>query len=277
VFKNKGDKENTMKLRSEFLALLAATFALTLRGIAQVPSLHESTVYQANTTSGSQSDSSSRIWHEVIKNEGSTPLVALHATFHCPAGGGFQRIDIEYLHDPLIRYGYDTEIPPGGSLEISAADPAKCPGGVDAAIFEDHYEGDLQQVNRLYARRRGTYRALADSLDLLSTIVAQSKSPQDVINSLAQLSQSVEKDQTIDSFERKAIIDFYSYLKSTLQSAQGVVRAPSDHTAHRQPTYRKLSDTDSISIEQAQATVISNKFREWRADLEENMNPPQAK
>jgi hypothetical protein len=260
------------------LFVLLTTSILTLSVKAQTPSIEESGAFQPGQTLISESSSPSSVWHEVITNHGSSSIVAFHATFHCPAGGGFKRIDIEYVHDSLFRYGHDANIPPGGSVEITAADPSQCPGGVDAVIFSDgHSEGDQQRVSALYAQRRGRYKALGEAIRMLDAVASNTESTQAIIDTLDRLSHSIANDITINSYERSGITDFYSSLKGTLETPHGIVEAPSDHTSQRQLSYDEVVRTQHISREQAKATVIRNKLLEWKAALEGNTGPPSGR
>ena len=250
---------------------LLAVSILPLFGSAQVPGIHENGAFSQEFPGENQSSTPHILWREVLENRGTTSIVAFHANFNCGRKFGNALFD----HDPFFNYGDDVDIPPGGSVEIIAADPSRCPGGVVAAIFSDgHSEGDPQEVNNLYARRRGVYTALGESMKLLDLIATQEQTPKQVRDILESRAKALSYDQTIDGYERLGMIVTYSKLRATLQSTQAVIHAPSDHTTHRQPFYYQLAKSQNISLEQAQAIVIGKKIQEWRADLQGNMEPP---
>jgi hypothetical protein len=258
--------EEKMETNKAFFGLLAVTLVPACAA-AQVPSIHESGAFDSGKRAGTLSGSPVIVWTDTIENRGSSSLVAFHATYDCPQSKTL------YDYDYLFRYGLDLSIPPGDSVEIIAADPDQCPGGVDAAIFSDgHTEGDAQEVSPIYARRRGTYKALGESIKLLSAIAAQEKTPQQVIDIFASECHRIARDQTSDGDERTAMIALYSVLKVALRDPVATLRAPSDKTA-RQPSLAEVVKANNFSREQAQATMIIKKLNEWRADLEDNLYP----
>jgi hypothetical protein len=112
---------------------------------------------------------------------------------------------------------------------------------------------------------------------LLDAIATQEETPQQVRDTLKNRAESLTYDQTIDMYERLGRSAIYDRLRATLQTVHGVVHSPSDHTAKRLPLYSQIAQSQNISLEQAQATIISKKFQEWRADLEGNIEPPTGK
>jgi hypothetical protein len=259
-------QEEKMETNKVFFGLLALTLVPGC-GVAQVPSIHESGVFDSGKRAGTLSGPPAIFWEDTVENRGSSSLVAFHATFRCP------RSKTLFDYDYFFRFGSDFNIPPAGSVEIIAADPDQCPGGVDAAIFSDgHTEGDPEEVSAIYGRRRGTYEGLGESIKLLSAIAAQEKTPQQVIDIFESECHRLARDQTRDGYERMGMLLLYSQLKVTLRDPQGTIRAPSDKTA-RQPTSDEIVKAKNVSREQAQAMILTRKLNEWRADLEGNLNP----
>jgi hypothetical protein len=252
------------------LFFLLAVSILPLYGSAQVPSIHENLAFSQEFPREKQSSAPHIIWRELLENRGTSSIVAFHANFNCQKLG-----NALFDHDPFFNYGDDVDIPPGGSVEIIAADPSRCSGGVVAAIFSDgHSEGDPKEVNNLYARRRGVYTALGESMKLLDLIATQEQTPKQIRDILESRAKALSYDQTIDGYERLGMIVTYSKLRATLQSTRAVIHAPSDYTTHRQPFCYQLAKSQNISLEQAQAIVIGKKIQEWRADLQGNMESP---
>src|ERR1700761_818115 len=245
------------------LASAAASWMLLVKGYAQAPSIREHLPFNS-LTADSRTAANPGIWKEVIENHGSSALVAFHSTFHCGEKG-----NIFYDHDPLFFYGRDKPISLEGSFEIGAADPAECPGSIDAAIFSDgHTEGNPFEVDAIFQRRRGIYEAIDSALTLLEDRVANKRTALQVETSFSDLESSANNDHTLSGPERLGMQMLFRRLRLTLKTNQGVLITPSDWTTVRQPTYDEIAAKQQISMEQAQAIVIAKKLREWRADLE---------
>jgi hypothetical protein len=254
------------------LASVAASWMFLVKGYAQAPSIREH--LPTNLVSADvRTAANPGVRKEVIENHGSSSLVAFHATFHCGRHG-----NVFYDHDPLHFYGKDNAISPEGSFEIQAADPGRCPGGIDAAIFADgHTEGNPAEVDAIFQKRRGTYEAIGLVLPLLDDMAANKRTAAQVVTALRDLDATVRKDSTLDGFERFGMILFFDRLSGTIDTPQGVLPTPTDRTGQGRPTYREVAAKQNITMEQAQATVIAKKLREWRSDLKDFLSPAPPK
>jgi hypothetical protein len=168
-------------------------------------------------------------------------------------------------------------IPPSGSFEIVAKDPAACPGGIDAALFADgHTEGAPAQVEAIFERRRGIHDAIDSALPLLKKMAANQEAATQVMVALSDLEASANKNNALNADKRNAMVSLFSRVGLTLRSTQGVLNAPSDKTAKQQTNYPEVAADQGITMEQAQAVVIGNKLQEWHADLESSPCPMSA-
>lgn len=254
------------------LASVAASWMLLVKGYAQAPSIREH-LPSNSLSADARTAAHPGMWKEVIENHGSTALVAFHATFHCGTKG-----NVFYDHDPLFFYGRDRPISPEGSFEINAADPAECPGGIDAAIFSDgHTEGNPFEVDAIFQRRRGIYEGIGSALTLLDDVAANKRTALQVQSSFSDLEASAYKDHTLNGPEKIGMRIFFERIRLTIKTNQGVLITPSDWTTVRQPTYDEIAAKQHISMEQAQAIVIAKKLREWRVDLEGFLSPARPK
>jgi len=88
-----------------------------------------------------QFNKSRRAWQEVIENQGSKSIVAMHTTFDCITS------TLTGYHKAVTSGGFDVlsiptylevhAVPSGGVTTMLAEDPSRCSGGVDAVIFAD--------------------------------------------------------------------------------------------------------------------------------------------
>jgi hypothetical protein len=215
-------------------------------------------------------------WQDIIQNHSASPIVALHATFSCNEEDGSRHTDINGSMDSIFQFGHDSAIPPGGSYAASVFGHAQCSGNaVDVVIFADgHIEGDVQKANAMYQRRRGAYMALTITIPLLNTIASQGATPQDVIQILQDRSKTLSNDKTL-SGEETVGESFVFSTTITLLKSQFTVRTPSDFTPNRQPHIKDLAKEKNISLQQAHAAVLMNKFMEWKSALEGNTEIPE--
>lgn len=71
---------------------------------------------------------------------------------------------------------------------IKAENPALCSGGVSAVIFSDgSSEGDIDDVNELYERRRGVFTVLGPIIEILNGIVSQKENRDQAITATEQI------------------------------------------------------------------------------------------
>lgn len=249
--------------RSLMIALVILAPHLIAAG--QVTSIKESGPYQPDT--------SKNLWRDVVQNLGSSQVVFFHATFRCR--GVHNRIEI--FHDPLWRFGLDKEVPPGGSVEIDATDPSRCPGGVDAIAFSDgHYEGDPDIVNGMYLMHRGTYNALGEAQQLLDAIANGAETAKHAESFLEQREKSTSADLTMNANERVAMDSVFSMVRQALE-IEGTLKVPSDSTANRHPSIAQVAKEGNLSRERAEAIVLGNSCKEWKSALEGHIERPDVK
>jgi hypothetical protein len=211
-------------------------------------------------------------WREVVENTDSTPIEAFFAVFRCANQNGFKSLDVVSFRDPLFHYGQDHNIPIYGTLEINAADPNKCPGGVTAVIFSDgRAEGDLEDLHKLYAHRRGAFKALGDGITILNKIANGSETSQQAIDYLDELPKSLQQKPDIDGFEKIGMASVYSRLKFLLQYPNSTFTVPRDLTPHRQPSVAEAAQDNNVSPDRARAIVLGRKLQEWRDALAGNL------
>lgn len=114
-----------------------------------------------------------------------TLWLQFNTTFVCPSmargknmlsiGSGYDAFEQHSVLDDL-RW-----IPVAGIAEVTAADPSKCTGGVDAFLFSDrHGEGDLRWVNLKHQEWAGMHKGIIESLLQLGRIADQEAHPEEV-------------------------------------------------------------------------------------------------
>jgi hypothetical protein len=251
----------------KILLALAIVWATPNNGSTQVVGLREGPAFHIaaseNLQTGALPALSTDAWREVIQNQGSSSLEALFAFFPCGSGANVT------IYDTLLAYGVDKSILPSGSVEISAGDPSKCSGGVQAAIFsDDHAEGNPEALKQLYERRKGLYAGLDDSIKLLDAIVANQQKSADVIDILDSRIVESRKIQTPTSV---GYITACMVVRNTLQSANGRLHVPSDDTPQKLPKPEALMSQEGISWDQARAKVLSQKLGQWQSALSDHL------
>ena len=286
-----------------FLTTFLITGAFLHSGIAQsqstksteISSIKENGAFQADrvtSPSGQVGKLPAKQWREIIENHGASPITALHATFRCRSALNVAQYDLTPLHDSLENYGHDFPIPPSGSIEISAADPSVCPGGVDAVIFADgRSEGDPRQVKDIYLARRGIYEELDEIIAQFSSIAMQGEAPQQALDVIEKRSKSlsVQNNSDIGNLagfglyagpEPRDPSEFLGRMWALSVAElrlkyQSNWQTPSDFTANRQPSIEKVMETEHVPRTQAQAIIVGKKLQEWKADLQGNTEPPK--
>jgi len=265
IFRLRCAKEKEMK--KSLLFLLTLSF-LPLSARAQITSLNVETKPFGHG------------WKQVVENRGSDSIVAMYWTSRSETltkSGRTIRTAVSHTYDPLTQYGADPNVPPGGVVNLDAADPSKWTSGVDAVIFSDgHSEGDPKGVNAIYERRRGVYRGINEALPLLDTITNQGANPTEVADTVRHRWQALPNDRTLGADERIGLEQLYHGLENLLRTQRDMA-APSNSTSHRQPRIEEVAQVNGIPRQQAHAIVISKKYQEWKADLEDNLEPPVAK
>jgi len=213
-------------------------------------------------------------WKVQVENREKTPIVALHATFRCPAGNGHGRSDVGFRYDELSNYGSDNPIGPGAFYAfLISSQTATCPGGVDAAIFADgHSVGDPTEVAEIYQRRLGAYEAVAHCREQVNRIASQTSRAIDISAELRAQSTAVSQDQSKPAAEREGSMFAFSLVSAILDS-QDEWQVPSDPNASHQTSIEMTMRERGMPREQAHATVLVTKLDKWRAGLESHLHP----
>jgi len=241
---------------------LAVVFAVVLPGLsgfAQVPSIAEGSAYEPRPGQ----------WRRVIRNQSTSPLVAFTTSCHGPRGGAIA------FHDALINAG-DYYVHPGESIEVSGADPSSCDGSVEAAIFLDgHVEGDLGIADKkLFSFRRGAYRALEQSIQLLTSIYTQRVPADHVIDALEAKRQSSLKDRTEASAGYTSIL---IEVLGALRQPHITYHLPPDNYGPKRPqqSIEDVMNSNGLSRDEARIMVFTERLKEWKSLLEGNLQPPR--
>ena len=215
-----------VSVKSTLLAALAA-LALPWSSFAQVPSLKEGATFEEG----------GGLWRRVLENQSTSYLVAYYASFHCPKGGPV------VTYDALV-YSGDRDVAPGESVLMNAGDPSKCSGNVNAAIFSDgHVEGDPRLSDDLDSIRRGAYKALGESIQLLNSIREEHEPVQHVVDTLTARSKASLSEKTWASSGYRLVL---SIVLETLADARRNPRLPSDKKGHGPPALDGVIDRKSV-------------------------------
>lgn len=241
------------------LPFLLAAFALPGSALAQVPSIVEGAPFEARPG----------MWQKVIRNQSPSSLVAFfvappHCSYANPGPG--------VTYDSLV-YSGNREIPPGESTEIQTDDPSKCPGSVSAAIFSDgHVEGDPKALDYLYSGRRGAYKALTESIELLNSVRDQHQTPQHVIDTLDAKRQANLQQRTEAGLGYNLVCHV---MLTTLRDSREHPRLPSDTGPEKPTAVEDVMNTTGLPREQARFIALSQRLEQWKSLLEKNQQPPQ--
>src|SRR5579864_8742437 len=221
-------------MRYALLAVFVACLP-SLRSFSQVPSIVEGTTFE--TRPGQ--------WRRVIRNQSPSSLVAFRVPCDGPSGGMIT------LHDALL-YTANHFVQPGASIEVAVADPSRCNGHVEAAIFSDgHVEGDPGVAYReLFSSRRGAYKALKYSIQLLSSAQSEHVPIEHVIDTLEAKRQSSFQERTVGHVGFNFILDV---VLDTLRQPQVSIYVPSDDYGpkHRQPSIEDVMNANGVSRDEA--------------------------
>jgi len=251
------------------LGLLVPLVALLVPQLSagQIPGIQTSEVVQTGTA-----------WEEVVKNVSGSPIVTLHATFHCLTTNGLRITDENGSHDSLYQFSRDRDIPPGDSVvvRVSGNNYAQCSGGVDAVIFSDgHSEGRSEEIANIYVHRHGLQKGLEFAIPLLDAIATGQLTTQDAIAALDKRGSSVAIDRTRSGKDRGGETIVYDFVLSNLRR-QSDFSTPPDFRRSRQPRVGDLAKAKNLPLEQTLAVVLSNRYKEWLAALEGHTEPPAA-
>jgi hypothetical protein len=242
------------------LVVVLVGFLLCPASFAEVPSIIEGSAFEVQQPEH---------WHRVFKNQSASSLVAFRGACHGPKGG---RI---VLHDALLYTG-NHNIHPGESIEVTVADPSECNGSVEAAIFSDgHIEGDPHVVDRdLFSSRRGAYKALEYSIQLLNSVYAQHVPVEHVIDSLEAKRQSSLHESTEASGGYTFIL---IEVLRTLRQPHVSIHVPSDDFGPKrpQPSIEDVMNANGLSRDEARVLVFTKRLEEWKSLLEGNLQLPR--
>lgn len=238
-------------IRSELL--VACCLMLPACTHAQVSGLKEDAPFRPSL--------SHNYWLEVVHNQGPSSLEAFYSSFSCSNGGGLRGV----LFDSRFNYSGNRTIPPDGSVQVSAADPSDCTGGVKAAVYSDgHLEGGYEGLKQIFDRRKGAYEGLTVVIQLLDQVAEGQRTSPELIDALQSSLDKLISDHTQKADGSRFI---YAILKEDWKQGGGLV-VPSDDTPSKGPGVDEVMKTQRVSLEQARAIVLSRKLKEWRAALE---------
>lgn len=239
-------------------ALLTA-FTLSGVGLGQVPSIVEGTPFEARQGQ----------WMKVIRNQSPSSLIAFFvAPPHCSYGEPGPGVTF----DALV-YSGNHEIPSEESTEIQTGDPSKCPGSVSAAIFSDgHVEGDPKALEYLYSGRRGAYKALEESVELLNSVRDQHETTQHVVETLDARRQANVQQRT----ETGVAYGLVSHVVlTTLRDSREHPKLPSDTGPENPTAIQDVINSTGLPHEEARFVAFGKRLEAWKSLLQKNLQPPQ--
>ena len=239
------------------MSVLWVAYVLSWSSLAQVPSIVEGTPFEARPGQ----------WQKVIRNQSPSSLVAFfvappHCSYANPGPG--------VTYDALV-YSGNLEIRSGESTEIQTGDPSKCPGSVSAAIFSDgHVEGDPKALDYLYSGRRGAYKALGESIELLNSIRDQHETTQHVIDTMDTKRQANLQQRTETGLGYNLVCHV---ILTTMRDAHERPRLPSDTGPENPAAIKDVMNSTGLSHEEARAVAFSTRLERWKSLLEKNLQP----
>jgi len=234
------------------LFLMAAAFLLSCRSFAQVPSIAEGSTFQASPHS----------WKRMLQNQSTSSLVAY--TVGCKP-----QHDLTVLHDALLDGG--PYLGPGRSIETEVSEPSSCDAGVRAAIFSDgHVEGDPEFIGELFARRRGAYQALGETIQLLASVYTQNWPLAEVAGILKRKSNGGKTPQENEGYS-------FALLRVNQVLTQPLVRhgLPRDNRDEKMqlPAIEVVMKENGITHEEAGIFLLNKRLEAWRSLLENHLQP----
>jgi hypothetical protein len=238
------------------LFVVMTAFLLPWSGLAQVPSIVESSTLQAGPHS----------WRRVLRNQSPSSLVAYMV-------GCLPKRGMTSMHDAATDGG--AYVDPGKSTEDQVNEPSVCDVGVRAAIFSDgHAEGDAEFVEELFAYRRGAYQALGDTIKLLASVYTQHVPIADIIDKLA-----AEQQATLKKMERESggynLVLFQ--VSNMLTDPRVAWRLPPEYQGQKQqlPSIEDVMSTNSLSRDEARVFLLNRRLEAWKSLLQNNLQPRQ--
>jgi hypothetical protein len=213
-------------------------------------------------------------WQYQITNTGTIPIVAFHVTVQCPPTNGHKGTKYDHNEDALYAYSHDKPILPNTTRAFTFPESVSaCPGGVSAVIFDDGKNmGDTDAIASLYEGRKGVYLALTVARRLIDRVAQEGADPNEIANALDVQRQAASADLTISVSRRLGEMYIFGGAAHLLRTQEDLF-VPSDLTPQHQPRIEDLMKNAQMTHHQAHATVISKKFDEWIAALEEHTQP----
>lgn len=209
----------------------------------------------------------------VIKNVSGKAIEAIHVTFLCTTADGRVQSDDNGGVDKVFQYDTDHFIPSGGTYVAKVIEVGDCTARTDAVVYADgQVEGDADKIDLIFQRRSGAYKALSVVIPLLEDIASGQSKASEVIATLQGNIQALSNDRSLSGEETTGEGAVFGQTINVLKF-RGWLRTPSDDTPNRQPRIEDLMQTKGISLEQAQALVTANKYREWQSALKDNLAP----
>ena len=206
-------------------------------------------------------------WKVHVENNTKSSVVALHATFRCPATPSHQAGELEFVMDPLYNYGSDRPIPAGEPYEFKIPHGWECPGGVDAVLYADgHSEGDPAAVEILFQQRVGVSEAIDLSTKVLDQVSHSTVQPTEAASQLKAMSKRVSLNESKSVGERQGEMYVFTVVAGLL-TRQNNWRVPSDLRERNQPSIEDTMKVRGVLRQQAHAIVINSKLQEWSLDL----------
>jgi hypothetical protein len=200
-------------------------------------------------------------WY-VVTNENPSAIVAMHFKYGCSPNVQSQVYDVLVSSHPgpiSYRQSWKFDF---GSTEIPA-----CPGGIDAALFEDgHHEGDADGLAVIYGWRNGILKGIDFALPLLDDVIASEGNQSKALVSIADTSHSSNGDLTRAVSDRVGEWFVLGIVVSSLTKEEtGCV--PPDRTCRRGATTESVMQTESLNHAGANAFVLKRKLLEWKQAL----------
>jgi hypothetical protein len=230
----------------------------------------------------------------VIENQDPRSIVAVHASFHCPArassthsGKNISEIgpmgEYDALGNGVGIFDDYSGIAPGAFATIAAADPNQCRGGVDTVIFSNgQIVGDLRWANEFRLRWSGVYEAVVQSMPQLSTVANQQADLVEVEVFLRRRMELIPQNPHLISGapDSRAFFERGVYFQlDSLLSGSHDVNAPSESSPHSQPRSEAVAQREAgipRKQQQKMAIFLVGKLQEWKTALESALKPAVA-
>lgn len=142
-------------------------------------------------------------------------------------------------------------------------------------VYTDgNVEGDADKIALVFQRRNGAYEALSIVIPLLDAIGSGTSTAAEVSAEMQDKIHALSSNRSLSLGEGQGEPCIFGSTYSVLRAPGGWLSTPSDGTASRQPPINELAKSKGITLEQAQAFVLANRFREWQLALKDHTTPP---